>query len=603
MSNFADTNLATNDPNNDNERVESILDQITVTPNALCMNCGGTGTSRVLPTTIPYFREVAVCFFKCDDCGFKNSEVMDTSIVQEQGIITELTVTNSTDMNLQVIKSNTASVQLPELDFEIPHTTQRGVMSTVEGIIRTALDNLKEFQEERRKVDPTTAEKLDAFMAQLTMYAAGVQFPFTFILRDPAGNSHIQNPAAPLEYEYLKLSYFNRTVEESKLCGLRSEAEKITSDENMKKISNKILNGDDDNNNNNNNNNIGTTERHKLDQSTKVSASFDIHDQSKKRMGWLSFSEKMSEYINNDSVTRFETPCQNCDQDGELKTCQTDIPFFKEVVIMAFSCENCGFRSNEIKAGGAVPEKGTVHTLTITGKDPTDMHRDILKSSTASISIPELDFFMAPGSLGGIYTTVEGLLKQIHDKLFSANPFAYGDSADTEEKENFKIFLQKLIDYQQGTEAFKLILKDPMGNSFIYSPTIDGYKDDDLITEEYERSYEENDELGLNDMNTEGNYWERETNDNRYVKKEEEEDVVENEEPSALVEEDKNAIFVQMKENMEKNKFISSPGFDGKKDNMIFKTGALGTGYYIDNFYDATTKSNKNMDVELDGVD
>ena len=380
--------------------------------------------------------------------------------------------------------------------------------------------SVKEFQEERRKVDPTTAEKLDAFMAQLTMYAAGVQFPFTFILRDPAGNSHIQNPAAPLEYEYLKLSYFNRTVEESKLCGLRSEAEKITSYENMKKISNKILNGVDDNNNNNN---IGTTERHKLDQSTKVSASFDIHDQSKKRMGWLSFSEKMSEYINNDSVTRFETPCQNCDHDGELKTCQTDIPFFKEVVIMAFSCENCGFRSNEIKAGGAVPEKGTVHTLTVTGKDPTDMHRDILKSSTASISIPELDFFMAPGSLGGIYTTVEGLLKQIHDKLLSANPFAYGDSADTEEKENFKIFLQKLIDYQQGTEAFKLILKDPMGNSFIYSPTIDGYKDDDLITEEYERSYEENDELGLNDMNTEGDYWERETNDNRYVKKEEEE--------------------------------------------------------------------------------
>ena len=60
-------------------------------------------------------------------------------------------------------------------------------------------------KEERRKVDPTTAEKLDAFMAQLTMYAAGVQFPFTFILRDPAGNSHIQNPAAPLEYKYLKL--------------------------------------------------------------------------------------------------------------------------------------------------------------------------------------------------------------------------------------------------------------------------------------------------------------------------------------------------------------------------------------------------------------
>ena len=63
-----------------------------------------------------------------------------------------------------------------------------------------------------------------------------------------------------------------------------------------------------------------------------------------------------------------------------------------------------------------------MHTLTISGKDPTDLHRDVLKSSTASIEIPELDFYMAPGSLGGIYTTIEGLLKQIHDKLLSANP-------------------------------------------------------------------------------------------------------------------------------------------------------------------------------------
>ena len=53
--------------------------------------------------------------------------------------------------------------------MEIPHTTQRGVMSTIEGILRKALDGLKEFQEQRREADPATAEKLDAFMAELTM--------------------------------------------------------------------------------------------------------------------------------------------------------------------------------------------------------------------------------------------------------------------------------------------------------------------------------------------------------------------------------------------------------------------------------------------------
>ena len=58
-----------------------------------------------------------------------------------------------------------------------------------------------------------------------------------------------------------------------------------------------------------------------------------------------------------------------------------------------------------------------------------------------------------------------------------------------------------------------------MGNSFIYSPNMDGYEDDDLVTEEYERSYEENEELGLTDMNTEGNYWDRDVNDNKYETK------------------------------------------------------------------------------------
>ena len=587
MATFADTEDLPGDSGNENARVESILDQITVTPDALCMVCHGKGTSRILPTTIPYFREVAVCFFKCDDCGFTNTDVMDTSIVQPQGLETSLTVTKSEDMNLQVIKSNTASVRLPELELEIPHTTQRGVMSTIEGILRKALDGLKEFQEQRREVDPATAEKLDTFMAELTMYAAGIKFPFTFVLRDPAGNSHIQNPVAPKEYEHMKLSYFDRSAEESKLCGLRSEAEKSIKEEYAKKISDKILgslgeSGDKDGD-------LGTTKRkHYLDQSTKVSATFDIQDQSKKRMGWLSFDEKMAEYIDTDSVSRFEVPCQNCEAMGELKTCQTNIPFFKEVVIMAFACEHCGFRSNEIKAGGSVPDKGTVHTLTISGKDPTDLHRDVLKSSTASIEIPELDFYMAPGSLGGIYTTIEGLLKQIHDKLLSANPFTYGDSADAESKENFNTFLQSISKLQEGCTPFKLILKDPMGNSFIYSPNMDGYDDDDLVTEEYERSYEENEELGLTDMNTEGNYWERDVNDNKYTKQTAPEG---SDALDTTVETD----LVTKKENRGKDLFVESVAFEGARDGMVFKSGVLGLGYYVDNMYDDA--------AEDDGVD
>ena len=45
--------------------------------------------------------------------------------------------------------------------------------------------------------------------------------------------------------------------------------------------------------------------------------------------------------------------------------------------------------SLEVKGAGAVPAKGLVATLTVAHAD--DLSRDILKSDTAGLSIPELD--------------------------------------------------------------------------------------------------------------------------------------------------------------------------------------------------------------------
>ena len=72
-----------------------------------------------------------------------------------------------------------------------------------------------------------------------------------------------------------------------------------------------------------------------------------------------------------------------------------DIPYFKEVIIMATNCDQCGYRSNEVKgqiansnevltdaAGGAISSKGKKLTLNI--KTAEDMTRNILKSETAT---------------------------------------------------------------------------------------------------------------------------------------------------------------------------------------------------------------------------
>jgi len=45
------------------------------------------------------------------------------------------------------------------------------------------------------------------------------------------------------------------------------------------------------------------------------------------------------------------------------------------------------------------------------------------------VAIPELDFAMAPGTLGSQYTTIEGLISNIVTNLKDSNPFGMGDSA------------------------------------------------------------------------------------------------------------------------------------------------------------------------------
>lgn len=108
------------------------------------------------------------------------------------------------------------------------------------------------------------------------------------------------------------------------------------------------------------------------------------------------------------SVMTFPVDCYACSEPGETRMMVTDVPHFKEIIVMSFLCDECGFKSVEVKGGGAVPDHGTVHTLCVTPGEShaVDMKRDVIKSDTAMLEIPELELEMSHGSLGGIYTTV-----------------------------------------------------------------------------------------------------------------------------------------------------------------------------------------------------
>ena len=66
---------------------------------------------------------------------------------------------------------------------------------------------------------------------------------------------------------------------------------------------------------------------------------------------------------------------------------------------MATNCEGCGNRSNEVKSGGGVADRGKRITLKV--QEPYDLARDVLKSETCELSIPELDLVVGGGLIGG----------------------------------------------------------------------------------------------------------------------------------------------------------------------------------------------------------
>ena len=97
---------------------------------------------------------------------------------------------------------------------------------------------------------------------------------------------------------------------------------------------------------------------------------------------------------------------------------------------------------------------------------------------------------------------MEGLLQQVYEEL-STKVFntGGGDSALTngEDKSNFAKFLGSLKEVMAASRPFTLILDDTVANSYLqnlYAPDDDPNME--IIT--YERTHEQNEDLGINDM-------------------------------------------------------------------------------------------------------
>ncbi|GJS77844.1 zinc finger protein ZPR1-like protein isoform X1 [Tanacetum coccineum] len=352
-----------------------------------------------------------------------------------------------------------SETQIPQLDFEIPPESQRGSLSTVEGILVRAADELQELQDERKKIDPQTAEAIDEFILKLRACAAG-NSSFTFILDDPAGNSFVENPYAPSPDPSLTIDFYERTPEQTASLGYLADQSQIREDGNDESSNNKASEP---------HGSVGAVAgRRAIAQGNSAELSIASKQQCRRICRSPLFRYTAEE------VMTFPSTCGACAVRCETRMFVTKIPYFQEVIVMASTCDACGYKNSELKAGGAIPAKGKKMTLSV--RNVEDLSRDVIKV---------LREYM--GSL------LEIAWMRIEEED------GWTSEKDSSRYESCSYFVYSLMSIE---EPWTLILDDALANSFI-APVTDDIKDDrQLIFDEYERSWEQNEELGLNDMDT-----------------------------------------------------------------------------------------------------
>ncbi|KAK9461575.1 ZPR1 zinc-finger domain-containing protein [Lipomyces oligophaga] len=440
------------DDNTESEENGPVTDTAADEPQAvqeiesLCMNCEQNGTTRLLLTQIPYFREVVLMSFYCPHCGFRNSEIQPASEIQPKGAKYTFIVESKDDMDRQVVKSESCDVTFTDVALTIPH--QRGQLTTIEGLLTEVSESLSQEQPARKLSQPEAYEKIEEFLSTLADLLKGNKFPFKVTADDPAGNSWIEMRPGEPHTKWSKTEY-ERTPEQNESLGL------VNADAQTE------------------------TETEAAEESVRNN------------------DEEEQVTMSNDEIHTFQATCPSC-----LRRCDThmkliDIPHFKQVILMSTVCDFCGYKSNEVKTGGEIPEKGRRIKLIV--DDPEDLARDILKSETCALYIPELNLDLTAGTLGGRFTTVEGLLREVSEQLDMRVFQDSSDSMTDEQKERWKKFLDGLNEAIEGKRKFTLILEDPLSASYlqnVYAPD----PDPNMTIEEFDRTEEQNEDLGLADM-------------------------------------------------------------------------------------------------------
>ena len=195
------------------------------------------------------------------------------------------------------------------------------------------------------------------------------------------------------------------------------------------------------------------------------------------------FSNLLAEDSTYTQPTEIESLCINCGANGVTKLLLTRIPHYKEIILMSFHCEECGFSNNEIQSGGVIQEKGLRVKVVISNE--RDLSRQVVRSDFATVTVPKLELKIPPKGQKGEISTVAALEQDQPVRRHM----------DSDGAEQIDKFVARIQDTLRLPEPFTLEIDDPTGNSFIENPTAPAADPGREMTN-YTRSKEQDHRLG-----------------------------------------------------------------------------------------------------------
>ena len=168
-----------------------------------------------------------------------------------------------------------------------------------------------------------------------------------------------------------------------------------------------------------------------------------------------------------------DLPCPTCKSEGSLKllSMSSEIPYFGEHTQITLSCDKCGMRQTDF-----IPseERGAL-SFTLSIEKDEHLQARIVRGSSGTVRIPELDLEVAPGTQStGYVSNVEGVVNRFIDiiRMMMRQIRTDIEGGENDDEQN----LEKLFQLEMALTALakgellgdlSLEILDPKGHSII----------------------------------------------------------------------------------------------------------------------------------------